>query len=199
MCMDRACDLININFPLGDRIGVGSERWCYVKASDPSRCLKISKKTNCNQTLREIKYFEFMKRRGIKAFFLPEIYDIFENREYIGYEQECFLIKDRGGVYDEACSLDKYILDCRGSLEEVQRELNELKQEMMAKNIICSDLSASNILKVRRGGCSRLVVIDGFGATELFPVCKYLKLFGKKKLERQWEKLERRIGLCLKC
>ena len=77
--------------------------------------------------------------------------------------------------------------------------LNELKQEMMAKNIICSDLSASNILKVRRGGYSKLVVIDGFGATELFPVCKYLKLFGKKKLERQWEKLERRIGLCLKC
>ena len=84
-------------------------------------------------------------------------------------------------------------------VEEVQRELNELKQEMMAKNIICSDLSASNILKVRRGGDSKLVVIDGFGATELFPVCKYLKLFGKKKLERQWEKLERRIGLCLKC
>ena len=52
MCMNRACDLININFPLGDRIGVGSERWCYVKASDPSRCLKISKKNKLQSNFK---------------------------------------------------------------------------------------------------------------------------------------------------
>lgn len=189
-------ELNNLNLPLGKKIGVGSERSCYINAADPRKCFKISKKANCDQTLREIEYFRFLKCRGVDAYFIPKIYKIFESENFVGYEQECFLEKEKGGIYDEVYSLDRYILKRDSDLMLVKYDLENLKNVMIEKNIICSDLSASNILKVKTGGASKLVVIDGYGASEFFPLCKYLRFLGKKKIERQWKKLERRINKC---
>lgn len=68
---------------------------------------------------------------------------------------------------------------------------------MIENNIICCDLSTSNILKVKNEKVEKLVVIDGFGYSELVPLCEYVRLIGRKKIERQWDKLENRILIWL--
>lgn len=42
----------------GKFISEGSEKKCYLHRTDPSKCIKISNKNNCSQTIREIKYFK---------------------------------------------------------------------------------------------------------------------------------------------
>lgn len=186
--------LKDISSLIGKEIGCGSERKCYIKALDPCRCLKISKRQNSDQTIREIKYFEFLQKRGIEASFIPKFYGAFETDDCIGYEQECFLIKENGGIYDDVLPFDRYILSKPNEIEKIKIELMALKSEMVNKNIICSDLSASNVLKVSGDEKNnKIVVIDGYGPSELLPLCQYVKFLGKIKLERQWNKFERRI------
>lgn len=187
--------LKDIDSLVGEEIGAGSERRCYIKASDPGRCLKISKKQNSDQTVREIKYFEFLRMRGIEVSFMPKFYGSFETIDYIGYEQESFLARERGGVYDEVYSFDQYILSSLNDVKRIQVELMRLKSEMFEKNIICSDLSASNVLKVKKDGAiDKIVVIDGYGPSELLPLCQYVKILGNFKMKRQWDKFERRLS-----
>lgn len=186
--------LKDISSLLGKEIGCGSERRCYIKVSDPSRCLKISKKQDSDQTLREIKYFEFLQNISVVASFVPKFYGAFETDDHIGYEQECFLPKENGGIYDEVFAFDRYILSHPTEVEKIKLEMMMLKSEMVNKNIICSDLSASNVLKVRIDEeINKIVVIDGYGPTELLPLCQYVKFLGKMKMERQWDKFEKRI------
>lgn len=185
--------LKDISSLLGKEIGYGSERKCYIKAFDPCRCLKVSKRQNSDQTVREIKYFEYLQKRGIEASFVPKFYGAFETDDYIGYEQECFLIKENGGTYDDVLTFDRYILNNPNEIKKIKIELMVLKSEMINKNIICSDLSASNVLKVRMGENNKIVVIDGYGPSELLPLCQYVKFLGKMKMERQWDKFEKRI------
>lgn len=135
-----------------------------------------------------------MQKRGIEASFIPKFYGAFETDDCIGYEQECFLIKENGGIYDDVLPFDRYILSKPNEIEKIKIELMALKSEMVNKNIICSDLSASNVLKVSGDEKNnKIVVIDGYGPSELLPLCQYVKFLGKMKLERQWNKFERRI------
>ena len=121
---------------IGKEIGCGSERKCYIKALDPCRCLKISKRQNSDQTIREIKYFEFLQKRGIEASFIPKFYGAFETDDCIGYEQECFLIKENGGIYDDVLPFDRYILSKPNEIEKIKIELMALKSEMVNKPLL---------------------------------------------------------------
>lgn len=64
---------------------------------------------------------------------------------------------------------------------------------MLSHHIVCSDLHPWNILYVEKDAISKLVIIDGFGTTELIPYYRYINFFAKQKINRQWSKLQRRL------
>lgn len=179
----------------GKLLGHGSEKFCYLNKLDNSRCIKISNIVNCSQIKREINYFKFLERNKIHASFVPKFYGVIELRDYIGYEQECFLDKEHGGVYDLVWLLWDFIEDKNNDEDLILKELSRLKDEMLETNIICSDLHGGNIFRVVSKSIAKLVIVDGYGVPEFVPISKYYKYFGNKKIERQWDKFMRRLEI----
>ena len=177
----------------GPKLGKGMDKDVYLHSQNPDRCLKICPKNRTNATKREIEYFKFLKKRNIHASFIPEFYGAFEGNDYIGFEQECYLDKTRGGEYDSVVFLNQYIRDPNSNLSEIKQMLDDLKAAMIRHNVIICDLHGDNIFCVVKGSSVRFVVIDGYGSPEFIPFPKYLRFFGKLKIERQWKKLLSRL------
>ena len=136
---------------------------------------------------------QFLVSRNIHASFIPQFYGAFEADGTIGFEQECFLEKSRGGDYDTVVSLNEFIRDPASDLSEINKLLSSLKAEMIKTNIIISDLRGPNILYVVKDSVARLVIIDGYGTPEIIPFPQYIRFLGKMKIERQWNKLMDRL------
>ena len=177
-----------------DHIGTGSEKKVYLKKGDPSRCIKISLKEKSKQILREIIFFNRLSKKQSFPYFVPKYYGSFQTPDFIGYEQECFLERSNGGFFDVAMPLSTYIENYSDSIQEIQREIYQLKYDMLSSLIVCSDLHGENVYKTIQNGNSRLVVIDGYGYPELIPIYRFVKYFARKKILRQWEKFENRIA-----
>lgn len=187
----------DVNCDLGVMIGKGAEKKCYLNRNDPSRCLKLSKIGKSVQIRREIDYLYLLKKKNLSLSFVPKFYEGFRTSMYIGCEQECFLSKERGGICEFVISLSDYIEKGYGEIDQIKELLNSLKKEMLDNNVICCDLHGGNVLVVKKEQEPlKLVVIDGFGAPEFIPICKYIKWFGRIKIERQWKKFEKRIKMC---
>ena len=170
----------------GPLFSTGEERRCYMSRRDSRRCLKVSSIECDVQTVREIQYFDFLKRRGVKADFLPAYYGAFRNEHFVGFEQECF--------GPERAELLLHYLN-HATLEEIESEeraLEPLLQDMIRTNVIISDLHAANIMRVTEGEGVRYVVIDGYGTPEWIPLPNYFRFFGRRKIERQWRKFKER-------
>lgn len=177
---------------LGEKIGSGTEKICYLSKTNPCHCFKVGLKGNCSQIKREVDYFNWLKKKGIRTSFLPEYYGEFETETCVGYEQECVLEKKRGGGYDSVELLWDAIANPNNSMEEIEKELIDLKREQMETNVICGDFHGGNIYRVRQGNIFKLMIIDGVGVPEFIPISKMFRFFGKRKIERQWKKFEER-------
>lgn len=177
----------------GAELGRGAEKIVYRHNDYPDRCIKVCSKRKASSAIREIEYFKFLKKRKIDASFIPKFYEAFENEDCIGFVQESFVDKQNGGSFDSVSLLNNYISSPISDLSEVLKMLDDLKNEMIHKNIIISDLHGGNIFRVVENGCPRLVIVDGYGSPELFPLTQYIRFLGKLKMERQWKKLYRRL------
>ena len=67
----------------GPVVATGAERICVRNLNNQFSCFKISKKIHSKETRREIKYFKFLKRKGVTSFISD-----FETEEEIIIEQE---------------------------------------------------------------------------------------------------------------
>ena len=178
---------------LGKIIGKGTERICYENLDNPETCLKISDKNNCVQTIREIRYFKFLAKKGIHPSFLPKFYRSFETPDKIGFEQE--YLKSTNEF--QAVSLKTYIRESDFyQLQQVEQSLNEIKALMIQFNVIISDLRTGNTLLLvnKQRKILRLIFIDGFGSPEFIPLPIYCPFFGKLKIERQWKKFMKKYN-----
>lgn len=175
-------------------LSFGTERSCWMDPKQPSRLLKVSAAAYATETRREIAYFEFLKRRGVTASFMPRYFGRFETSEVVAFEEE--RIDDVPGSSAEGggpvMPVWKWIEEKSPAEAEALREpLRRLRDEMHEKNIIVSDLHPGNILYQPQTG--RLWVIDGYGTPEFLPLPNYIRWpFGYLKIERQWKKFKRR-------
>ena len=73
---------------------------------------------------------------------------------------------------------------------DLEKNLDNLKNELLLKNIVFSDLAPGNLaLRLDAdGSITQLVMIDGFGSTEFIPISKYFSFFGRSKIQRRWKK-----------
>lgn len=144
------------------------------------------------QITREIDYFRFLEKHGVKSDLIPLYYETFETENECGYVQECFLDRDHCGVYDSVHELHDFLTKKCPEFPTVIAMLADMKKELIAKNIIISDLHGMNILVVTKNKKTRLKVIDGWGSPEAIPLPKYFRFFGKLKIHRQWKKFQQR-------
>ena len=184
---------------LGPVLASGSERVCVQNLENPLSCFKISKFGSSRQTIREVEYFKFLKKRGITSSFLPEFFDGYYYNGQLVIEQE--LIKDRPEEGIFAFRVEEFVGHATpAQLEELQQYLRDLYIELTTKNIIICDLHAGNLMVYcdKEGRITRLIVIDGFGSPEAIPLAKYIPFFGRRKMDRQWNKFKRTFGETLK-
>ena len=178
-------------------IGKGMERTCYLNPDDPSRLVKISLDGNTRQTEREIRYFRFLMSRGGPFDHIPQFYGEVHGDGFIGFEQE--YVRDFHIPESEsspAMALLSYLSSplSQEQTEELQAALDELKAYLLRYNIIPSDLDVDNIVIKRVPSGIRLILIDGFGSTELIPASNFFRFIGNRKIIRKWEKFLQRMG-----
>lgn len=176
----------------GPVVATGAERICVRNLKDQFSCFKISQKIHSKETRREIRYFKFLKKRGISSSFIPAFIDYFETKEEIIIEQE--LIADHPEQNLFAFRVEEFVADASDKqLAKLELLFRELYRELQDKNIIISDLHAGNMMIYcdEAGNIKRLIVVDGFGSPEAIPLAKYFRYFGRKKIDRQWAKFRR--------
>ena len=76
----------------GPVVATGAERICVRNLNNEFSCFKISKKIHSKETRREIKYFKFLKKRGISSSFIPSFISDFETKDEVIIEQELPII-----------------------------------------------------------------------------------------------------------
>ena len=64
--------MIEINS--SDIVGKGLHRECHAHPEDNNLCIKVAVNENIKETLREQKYYLFLKKRGISWDMLPKFY-----------------------------------------------------------------------------------------------------------------------------
>lgn len=174
----------------GEIIGRGMERVCYANPNNPSTCFKVSRLGHDLQTRREIRYFEYLKRKGIWADFLPYYYGFIKSENYLIIEQELL----RSDENSESLLVNDFLKIADASqILSLEEQFRQIRDEMISKNIIVSDIRPANIMVKRNhhGSIERIVFLDGFGSPELIPLPMYCPFFGRKKILRQWEKFKR--------
>lgn len=129
----------------GPVVATGAERICVRNLKNQFSCFKISKKIHSKETRREIKYFKFLKKRGISSSFIPAFIDNFETKEEIIIEQE--LITDHPEQNLFAFRVEEFVADASDKqLAKLEQLFRELYRELKDKNIIISDLHAGNMM-----------------------------------------------------
>ena len=68
-------------YRLGKFLGRGVERFCYENLNNPNTCLKVSKKSLCKQTKREVSYFHYLNKRNIHPSFMPKFIALYETQD----------------------------------------------------------------------------------------------------------------------
>lgn len=160
----------------GPVVATGAERICVRNLNNEFSCFKISKKIHSKETRREIKYFKFLKKRGISSSFIPSFISDFETKDEVIIEQE--LIADHPEQNLFAFRVEEFVADASDNqLTKLEKLFRELYTELKEKNIIISDLHAGNMMIYcdETGNIKRLIVVDGLGSPEAIPLAKYFQ------------------------
>lgn len=158
----------------------GTDKLCYLSDKYPGKILKISPFSKSKQIVREIRYFDFLKRRHLLPSFMPKFFGICSDNNNIGYVQEYI-------SGDNIMSLHDIIFkNCDIDLSRLEEVILSTKEETLDKNIIILDLHSGNILVDIKN--YRIWIIEGYGSSEFIPLSQYFPLFGRLKMKRQWEK-----------
>ena len=179
------------NWPL---IGQGEERSCYLNPNDPGRMVKFSPIDQSTQTRREIRYFNALIKKGIPFDFIPRFYGVIREADRLGIEQE--FVADEPGSIQPAPTVKEYVLQelTEEQIAEFRKAYVLLKDYLLYWNVIPANLAISNVVVSKTPSGLRLVMVDGVGGTELLPFANWFRFFGKRKIERKWVKLTRRLN-----
>lgn len=192
-------EISDISSLLGPVLAAGTERICVQNLANPFSCFKLGKFGPCKQTVREVEYFNFLKKRGISSSFLPKYFSSHRYNGQLVMEQELIIDRPQEDLF--AFRVDDFLETASLSqLADLKDFLNLLFLELRSKNIIICDLHAGNMMIYcnKEGRLKRLIVIDGFGSPEAIPLAKYISFFGRRKMDRQWEKFKRSFSKTLK-
>lgn len=173
-------------------IAEGLARKCYVHPEDSNLCIKIGKpEVEVDHLYKEIKYYHKIKNKNVSKFDYPF---------YAQYHGEIETNLGTGFVYDlirdensKSISLTlRHYLEMKASPFEDEvfvKALNRLKNQMIQHKVFVGDLRARNLCcKILKDNTIQLIVIDGIGHRDFFPLADWFGHFAKKKVERRFFK-----------
>ena len=171
---------------LGKFLGRGMDRFCYENLDNPNTCLKVSKLDNSRQSIKEARYFKYLQKKGIAPSFMPKFVGLYTIGNDMIMEQEYFRTTEE----ETAIGLREYLsVASDAELEELEKELQKLKAEMIRLNVIVTDMRTTNFMVMLKDKkIEKLVIFDGYGCPELIPLAQWIPSLGKRKLEKHWKR-----------
>lgn len=159
-------------------IASGTERFCFVNPENPDQLLKLSRKTRCKQTKRELRYFQFLQKKKVPFLYLPTFYKAVNTADFCGFVQQT--VRNKNG--DLAPSLHQYL----STGEKINKQqLSDLFCYLYHYNILPCDLNQHNIL-VQTKETQKLILIDGLGCTDFMPLAQFWPWWGRRKIVRKF-------------
>lgn len=171
-------------------IGHGTERYGYYDPKRPHVLIKCAPFDQARQSLREIAYYELLKRRGVPFTHLARLFGAFRSDEFV------VMIMERLANVKENRSFTYWHLPV--ALEEgmvdvtlLQQAFDRYKAYLLKYNILTTDMICFNfMMKVyQRSECSNpfryeLVFFDGVASPQLIPFNAMIKPLGRKRIEK---------------
>ncbi len=171
-------------------IDIGNDRKCYLHPEDRSKCIKITYSGDYQQEKKEIRYYHYLIRRNVSFARVADFYGTACTSRGTGCVFE--LVRD----YDASISrrLSYYLHTRQIDRQHLKHELENLKQYLLDQNILVRDLRLDNILYQKQNKeTGRFIIIDGLGNNEFLPLCTYLKVLGRRKTVRKWNRFAHRL------
>lgn len=173
-------------------IGQGGERLTCFSPLFPEGCVKLSARFCCPQTVREVDYLNYLRKKGVTASFMPKFLGSLSSPSYVGLAVEAFLPTEDRKIW----LLGDYLREIKGADESVWKRLEDAlratKREMHEKSVVVSDIGTANMFIIEEAGRLRPVIFDGYYIPEHIPTAKYIPWFRNLKINRQWAKFARR-------
>ena len=173
-------------------IGEGEIRFCYKHPLNDKLCIKIPRKeTTRDYTEKELKYFNKLSKRSKVNFKLPF---------YTDFHHEIGTNLGLGQVFDLVCdkttnkvskTLEYYLTQSdQISDDKLELALLRLKKMMIKHKIFTRDLRSRNICCriINEKNDIELVIVDGIGHRDFFPLADWFNFFSRKKVERTFNK-----------
>ena len=172
-------------------IGKGKERACFIHPEDPRKAIKIPYGKVHTQTIRDIRFYRDLKKRGLEDLkHIPNYYGLCDSNAGRG------MVIDMVRNYDGEISAPLSWYLAQGvPIEEFDVYLEELKQFFLENLIIFNhDMNIGNLL-VQKSSTSkaRLVAIDGLGDVVTIDWFNRIPFFARRKIERRWKRFYKRI------
>lgn len=188
----------------------GGRRICYVHPQDSSRCVKVfgvngdpikrRKEAVWYKKLRPLYYFDDNKREWASFKQLmkhkeeiwqcfPRCYGLKSTSKGVGIVTD--LIRDDDGKV--SAMLADYALE-HGRPRELMAALEKFYEILRHNVVITRDILDHNLVVKKTNNQLRIVMIDGFGSSEVIPLSSWFKRIGRKKVERKIERFRLRYS-----
>lgn len=168
-------------------IGRGISQYCYIHPDNDNICLKIRRKRKKNpndpRIDREIRYYKKIQKKTNLPFIAKYHGQKITN---LGSASSFDLIKDET-TNTVSLPLSDYLkMDNSPFSDDLFiSELEKLKRKLIKHKIIVRDLKANNICcKVLKDNSIELIVIDGVGHRDFFPLVEWFSVFTKRKMDK---------------
>lgn len=176
---------------ISEPIGEGRERACYIHPEDPRLAIKIPYGKVRDQTIRDIKFYQRMKKLGLgEDAPVPKYHGVAETSLGRGIVVE--MIRNYDGEISRPLN---WYLGQGVPIEEFQTSLAQMKQSFLDNQIIFNhDMNIGNLLfQVTSNRSARLVAIDGLGDTVALDWLDRIPFLVRRKIERRWKRFIARI------
>ena len=180
-----------------DIVGKGLHRECHTHPEDNNLCIKVAVNENIKETLREQKYYLFLKKRGISWDMLPKFYGNIETN--MGPGAVFDLIRNHDGSVSK--TLEHYLSSNREAdrcYNGLSKAFYALKNYLLNEQITTMTIKPKNLLyqelntdKGKDKGT--LFIVDNIGNSDYIPLCNYSRWFANKKIHRKWQRFESSI------
>lgn len=172
-------------------IGEGEIRFCYEHPYNKHLCIKIPRiETTRAYTNKELLYFKKLSKRNKVKYNYPFYSDFHSEEETnLGLGQVFDLVRDE--ATGKISKTLEFYLTHNNEISDGQLEsaLELLKEQMIKHRIFTRDLRARNVCcKLNTNHSVELIIIDGIGHRDFFPLADYFMYFSRKKIERTFYK-----------
>ena len=176
-----------------DYIAQGTNRACYIDPDNLNRCIKVTISKDFSESKKEIKYYEFLKKRGVSFKFIANYYGVVETS--LGDGAVFDLVRDFNGEISK--TLSSYL-----QKDELTKEilnpivlLKELREFTSKEKIVVKDLNTKNMLYQKIDEKSgKLILIDGVINNDFLFYSNYFDFLVQKKIDKLWNNFEKSLS-----